>query len=202
MVSGPDSAYGCPLSEGNDVVLPGKSYSFDEITQILLKRWWIVLLPFVIGSVGGIHDVPAYPRAVWSETLIMVVPQRVPDSYVKPTVTGTVEDRLTSINDQILSRSRLERVITDFDLYRDARASRHHAGRRRADARRHQTRAARSWPADLQGRVRQQRSANGAQSHRTTGVAVYRGEPPRPREPGRDTRACSSRVSSRTRGAG
>lgn len=123
MVSGPDSPYGCPLSESNDVVLPGKSYSFDEITQILLKRWWIVLLPFVIGSAAGYMMYQRTPELYKSETLIMVVPQRVPDSYVKPTVTGTVEDRLTSINDQILSRSRLERVITDFDLYRDARAT-------------------------------------------------------------------------------
>ena len=104
-------------------MLPGKSYSFDEITQILLKRWWIILLPFVIGSAAGYMMYQRTPELYKSETLIMVVPQRVPDSYVKPTVTGTVEDRLTSINDQILSRSRLERVITDFDLYRDARAT-------------------------------------------------------------------------------
>jgi polysaccharide chain length determinant protein (PEP-CTERM system associated) len=51
----------------------------------------------------------------------MVVPQRVPDSYVKSTVTATVEDRLPSISDQILSRSRLERVISDFGLYEELR---------------------------------------------------------------------------------
>jgi polysaccharide chain length determinant protein (PEP-CTERM system associated) len=47
----------------------------------------------------------------------MVIPQRVPDSYVKSTVTQTVEDRLPSISDQILSRSRLEKIILDFNLY-------------------------------------------------------------------------------------
>jgi len=51
----------------------------------------------------------------------MVVPQRVPDSYVKSTVTATVADRLPSISDQILSRSRLERVIADFGLYEELR---------------------------------------------------------------------------------
>jgi polysaccharide chain length determinant protein (PEP-CTERM system associated) len=63
------------------------------------------------------------PEVYRSETLIMVVPQRVPDSYVKSTVTATVEDRLPSISDQILSRSRLERIINDFDLYRELRAT-------------------------------------------------------------------------------
>jgi polysaccharide chain length determinant protein (PEP-CTERM system associated) len=57
-----------------------------------------------------------------SETLIMVVPQRIPDSYVKSTVTAKVEDRLPSISDQILSRSRLERIITDLNLYPAQRA--------------------------------------------------------------------------------
>ncbi len=53
----------------------------------------------------------------------MVIPQRIPDTYVKPTVTGSVEDRLPTINDQILSRSRLERIINDFDLYKEQRAT-------------------------------------------------------------------------------
>ena len=48
-----------------------------------------------------------------SETLIMIIPQRVPDSYVKSTVTQTVEDRLPAISDQIMSRSRLEKIVLD-----------------------------------------------------------------------------------------
>lgn len=103
-------------------MLPGKNYSVDEIAQILLNRWWLVALPFVLGTVGGIFLYQQTPEQYRSQTMIMVVPQRVPDTYVKPTVTGTVEDRLASINDQILSRSRLERIITDYDLYREDRA--------------------------------------------------------------------------------
>ena len=50
------------------------------------------------------------PAKYQSETLIMVVPQRVPESYVKATITQSIEDRLPSISEQILSRSRLERI--------------------------------------------------------------------------------------------
>jgi polysaccharide chain length determinant protein (PEP-CTERM system associated) len=63
------------------------------------------------------------PSKYRSETLIMVIPQRIPDSYVKATVSGSIEDRLPTISDQILSRSRLERVVNDFDLYKDQRAT-------------------------------------------------------------------------------
>ncbi len=52
----------------------------------------------------------------------MVVPQRVPDNYVKPTVTQTIDERLPAITDQILSRTRLERIIQEMDLYKTERA--------------------------------------------------------------------------------
>jgi polysaccharide chain length determinant protein (PEP-CTERM system associated) len=49
--------------------------------------------------------------------LILVVPQRVPEEYVRSTVTTRIEDRLRSINQQITSRTRLEPVIKEFNLY-------------------------------------------------------------------------------------
>jgi protein tyrosine kinase modulator len=105
------------------IVLPGKKYSPDEIIRILLRRRWLVVAPLVVGLVAGVVVFRHIPKRYRSETLIMVVPQRIPDSYVKSTITAPVEDRLTSINDQILSRSRLERIINDFDLYRHGRAT-------------------------------------------------------------------------------
>lgn len=103
-------------------MLPGKSITPEDILAILTRRRWLILLPFAVGLAVAPFIAKRIPAVYRSETLIMVIPQRVPDSYVKPTVTGTVEDRLPSISDQILSRSRLERIIGDFDLYRDLRA--------------------------------------------------------------------------------
>jgi capsular polysaccharide biosynthesis protein len=51
----------------------------------------------------------------------MVIPQRIPDSSVKSTVTASVEDRLRTVTEQIQSRVRLEKIIHDFDLYREQR---------------------------------------------------------------------------------
>jgi polysaccharide chain length determinant protein (PEP-CTERM system associated) len=53
-----------------------------------------------------------------SSTLILVEPQRVPESYVSPTVTSSVEDRLNTISQQILSRTNLEKIIREFGLYK------------------------------------------------------------------------------------
>jgi polysaccharide chain length determinant protein (PEP-CTERM system associated) len=104
-------------------VLPGKTYTVNEVLQALWKRKWLVVVPFVLGTAAAVFAAKRVTPLYRSETLIMVVPQRIPDSYVKSTVTATVQDRLPSISEQILSRSRLERIITDLDLYQQQRAT-------------------------------------------------------------------------------
>ena len=104
-------------------MLPGKTVKPEDVIAIVVRRRWLILLPFAVG-LALLPLIARYvPKLYRSEALIMIVPQRVPDTYVRSTVTESVEDRLPSINDQILSRSRLERVINDFDLYRQLRAT-------------------------------------------------------------------------------
>jgi polysaccharide chain length determinant protein (PEP-CTERM system associated) len=102
-------------------VLPGKTYKPEEILRILWRRKWLILVPFVLGVVGSIAYASRVPLQYRSETLIMVVPQRISDTYVKPADTTRMEDRLRSINEQIQTRSRLEHIIEDLDLYREER---------------------------------------------------------------------------------
>ena len=64
------------------------------------------------------------PNQYQSETLILVIPQRIPDSYVRSTVTMRIEERLRSLSQEIFSRTRLETVINEFDLYPELRATR------------------------------------------------------------------------------
>jgi len=103
-------------------VVPGQTFTVAELIRIVVRRGWLVVLPFAVGVSAAPLIAKVVPELYRSETLIMVIPQRVPDSYVKSTVTAKMEDRLPSISNLILSRSRLERIITDFDLYPVQRA--------------------------------------------------------------------------------
>src|SRR2546427_7336830 len=98
-------------------MIPGKTYTLDDFLRIAWRRKWVILIPFVLASVATYAVVKRLPNLYLSKTLILVVPQRVPDSYVHSTVSAPIEDRLRSISEQILSRSRLERIIQDFNLY-------------------------------------------------------------------------------------
>jgi polysaccharide chain length determinant protein (PEP-CTERM system associated) len=98
-------------------MLPGKAYKPEDVLQILFRRIWLLLVPLaVVGAVAAVvvHSLPDKYR---SETVILVVPQRVPESFVRSTVTTRIEDRLQSLNQEIMSRTRLEKIIQDFDLY-------------------------------------------------------------------------------------
>jgi protein tyrosine kinase modulator len=98
-------------------VLPGKKYAPEDVVRIAWRRKWLIVLPFVVVALGTALVAYMLPDKFRSDTLILVVPQSVPESYVKPSVTTPLDERLATISQQILSRTRLERIITDFGLY-------------------------------------------------------------------------------------
>jgi polysaccharide chain length determinant protein (PEP-CTERM system associated) len=102
-------------------VIPGKTYTPEDILDIAKRRMWLIVVPFVLVASVTAFMALRMPNRYRSETVILVVPQRIPESYVRSTVTSRIEDRLQSIGQQILSRTFLERIIVDFDLYPEAR---------------------------------------------------------------------------------
>jgi len=98
-------------------VLPGKKFTPEDIFWMVRRRKWALIVPFMVIFTGTFLFILMVPDRFRSETVILVVPQRVPESYVRSTVTTRIEDRLRSIQQQILSRTRLELIIRDFSLY-------------------------------------------------------------------------------------
>jgi protein tyrosine kinase modulator len=98
-------------------VIPGKKYGVDDFVDIARRRLWLLVVPVVLATAAAVVQARLTPNQYRSETVILVVPQQIPESYVRATVTSRIEDRLQSISQQILSRTYLERIILDFDLY-------------------------------------------------------------------------------------
>lgn len=102
-------------------MLPGKKLKPEDLLAIVWRRKWWVIVPFVLAAAVSVLVSRSLPNRYRSETLMLVVPQRVPESYVRATVTTRLEDRLRSIQQQILSRTTLEQIIRDADLYPELR---------------------------------------------------------------------------------
>jgi len=95
--------------------LPSNVQDYLEIVS--WRRWWLVL-PVLIISVGTFFGSLFLPRSYKSEATIIVEPQKVPANYVQPTNSVNVADRLSAIRQEILSRTRLRKIITEFNIYR------------------------------------------------------------------------------------
>ncbi len=86
--------------------------------EMLWRRKWLLLIPLALGLGAGYAMCFILPPSYRSSTLILVEPQKVPSSYVNPTVTSTVDDRLRTISQQIMSRTNLSKIIKEYNLYK------------------------------------------------------------------------------------
>ncbi|MGH9397300.1 MAG: hypothetical protein ACRD18_10685 [Terriglobia bacterium] len=80
------------------------------------RRWWLlapacgVAIAIALGSL-------ILPNHYTSEATILVVQQQVPERYVVPNTTYSVQQALQSLTEAVLSRSRLLPIIDEFGLY-------------------------------------------------------------------------------------
>ena len=97
-------------------MLPGKHYTPEESLNILVRRAWLLVIPLALATAAAVVVAQHIPKKYRSETLVMLMPQRIPEAYVKGAATNPA-DLLATLQDQLLSRSRLERIILDLNLY-------------------------------------------------------------------------------------
>jgi polysaccharide chain length determinant protein (PEP-CTERM system associated) len=105
-------------------MLPGKKYKPEDLVAIAWSKRWFIILPFIVATVSAIAYAASQPDRYRSQTSIIVTPQQVPTNFVQSTITTMLADRLQMINQQILSRARLERIVEEFNLYSEMRSVR------------------------------------------------------------------------------
>ncbi len=102
-------------------MIPGKQYTLEDIVEIAWRRRWFIVAPFLIAAALTIVVAQLLPDRYRSEAVLQVVPQQVPEKYVTSAVNTRLDSRLQLLAQQILSRTQLERVIQEFNLYPDER---------------------------------------------------------------------------------
>jgi polysaccharide chain length determinant protein (PEP-CTERM system associated) len=105
-------------------MMPGRNYTPATIRWIVRNRKFLLIGPMLVFGVLAMAFTYLMKDEYRAQTLILVVPQRVPEKYVGPAVAETIEQRLQSISPQIMSESRLERIIAELDLYPSKRGKR------------------------------------------------------------------------------
>lgn len=97
---------------------------FDRYVDIARRRHMYFLVPLFIGWLAVWSVSWVLPSRYKSSTLILVEQPTMPESYVAPNVNENLQDRLQSITQQILSRTRLLMIIDKLNLYSEAKGPR------------------------------------------------------------------------------
>jgi polysaccharide chain length determinant protein (PEP-CTERM system associated) len=93
----------------------------SEAKRIFRNYWWILPIAVIGCGLIGLTAATVLPKRYTSETLVLVDQPTVPTEFVKPVVTEDLNHRLASMQEQILSRSRLQPIIEKFGLYPTSR---------------------------------------------------------------------------------
>lgn len=92
-------------------------FEIRRYVNMATRRIWWIIIPFLLTLLGGLAHCLKTPKIYEAETLILVQPQKVPEDFVRTIVSATVEDRLSTISQQVTSRTNLEKIIKEYDLY-------------------------------------------------------------------------------------
>ncbi len=89
-------------------------FSADTLIEILdrvLRSWWTIVAGICLGAAGGLCGMHYLPKVYQAKTKIFVAPPKVPEDFVRTTVVDDVSMRMASLEQAVLSRPLLEKLI-------------------------------------------------------------------------------------------
>src|SRR5881296_3590981 len=89
----------------------------DGVLAVWSRRKWLAILAFAAPMAAAASLITFLPNLYRSTATVLVDRQQIPETFVRSTVTSALETRLQTISQEILSRSRLEALISRFGLY-------------------------------------------------------------------------------------
>jgi protein tyrosine kinase modulator len=95
-------------------------FDLSQILSSFYRRKGLIICVFVVVFLLTAYTAAILPKIYQSSSLILVSPQRVPSSFVTSTITTDLGDRMQSIIQEILSRTQLEKIVQEFNLYPSA----------------------------------------------------------------------------------
>ena len=100
-------------------MIGNRELNFSDITGMLRRRMWWIIVPTLILPIAAYLISGTLPFRYTSQTLVLVEQQKVPEAWVKSMVAEQLNMRLATMQEQILSRTRLQPLIERFGLYKD-----------------------------------------------------------------------------------
>jgi polysaccharide chain length determinant protein (PEP-CTERM system associated) len=86
----------------------------DYLALIVRRRWWVIIPTVALGGLT-ILIVLLFPKIYVSKTMLLLQPREMPQDFVMDLVGGETNERLTTIEQTVLSRTNLLKLISEFE---------------------------------------------------------------------------------------
>ncbi len=82
-----------------------------ESVDRIRRHWWVLFAGLCVGTAGSLVFLEQMPKTFEATTKILVAPQRIPQEFVKSTVTDDLAVRIAALREAVLSRPYLYKLI-------------------------------------------------------------------------------------------
>jgi len=93
-----------------------------DYLKIIFRRKWLLIIPVVLGIIGGVIAANTLPKVYRASTLILVEEGRIINPLIKDLAVSTsTAQRLSVLREQILGWDRIKQLIATLNLARDVK---------------------------------------------------------------------------------
>lgn len=92
-------------------------FDIKKIINVFYVQKGMIITVFLVILSLAAYLALSLPDIYRSSTVIFITPQKLPLSYVPSPVTSSIEQRIRVISQDILSRTRLEKIVQELNLY-------------------------------------------------------------------------------------
>ena len=101
-------------------MIENRELTIDDYLAMLRRRAKVILIPALLAPLAGLLISYAFTPKYTSQSLVLVEGQKVPESIVQSVVTQDLTGRIATLQQQVLSQSRLQPMVERLGLAKGA----------------------------------------------------------------------------------
>src|SRR5258706_1882192 len=106
------------MQPSDDSNVHRRSLDVEDYIDILRRHKGWIFGPFLFVLVATVVGVYMWPDSYESRALIRITPQQIPENMVSSAINQALSNRVTAMQQVILSRAVLTTIIKNFGLYK------------------------------------------------------------------------------------
>jgi polysaccharide chain length determinant protein (PEP-CTERM system associated) len=98
--------------------MQNRELTMDDYLAMLRRRMKVILIPALLAPLAGFLVSYFFAAKYTSQSLVLVEGQKVPEGIVQPVVTADLTERIATLQQQVMSQSRLQPMLERSGLVR------------------------------------------------------------------------------------